>query len=210
MGSSMVPHLGRVLAFLIAYVAWRVSRLRPQHRAMAFWLCVAAIADLTRFGLSFAMDAPTPFHGIHRVIFHVDQGLMILEPLGLSVVAVYSLARARVDHLIGASCALWVVMIAAYPKLRGVPLGWCYFGIDAAVVVACTIATIVWTKEKRWPSMTEILIFAFAAARASLLIAGPYMAGGGPFANWWIGYGAQFACGITTLAVQASWLRSIR
>lgn len=202
--------LGRVVALLVAFAAWRIARLRPYHRAMATWLAVVAAADVARWALSITLLAVSgPYTGCHRVAFHAEQAMMLAEPFGLVAVALMATTRRNVTHVVGAYLAVVAVLVTTYPALRGAALGWVYFGVEvaAAGVVAC--GAVAWWRARRWPTMTEILVAVYAAMRAALVLVGPFAAHAGPFAEWWRGDGAQLACVLLSLALHAAWWRVI-
>lgn len=209
----MTPHLGRVLAAIVAVMAWRVAKLRPQHRPLAWWLVAAALADLARWGLGLLLAAePRPYAGAARVAFHADQALLLVEPVGLAAVAVLVLTGARTApiHGLGAAALTWVALIAGYSRgLRGAVMRYVYGGVEVAALLATAVAATLWAKQRRWPSMTEILLAVYVSVRVSLLTVGPY-AVPDTFAEWWRGDGAQMTAVMASLLVHIAWLRSLK
>ena len=210
---NVVAHVAQGAAIVVGVLAWRVARLRPQHRPMAWWLVVASTADFVRWSLGWWLDvAPVPYSGAVRALYHADTALLMVEPVGLAAVALVVLAGAAPWHLAGAASAVWCVLAVGYGRgLRGrTVMRVVDVAIEAAALAVVAACGALWMRRRRWPTMTEILIAMYAAVRVSLLVAGPYAAEGGPWGQWWRGDGAQVSVIVASLVVHVAWLRSIR
>ena len=201
----------RVFGVAAAALAWRVARLRPQHRPVAAYLAAAACADLARWALHPLFAAPGPYAGALRAAFHLDEALYLVSPVGLACAAVAVMGGWRVGNVIGASVLAWVVAVVEYPVLRGAVLvRWGYPGAEAASVLVTAAAAVAWWRRGRqWPGLSEIVVVTYAAAALSIVVAGPY-AQADPVAAWWCGYAALLARNVVSVAVHGAWLRAVQ
>lgn len=210
----MTGIVGRVLAVVVAILAWRVADKRPHHRPLARWLSVAAVADVVGALLCWYLDrCGVPYSGLARVAHHAWQALGLVEPVGLAGVAWLVLGQRRTapQHTIGAGALIWCVLVVGYPEpLRGPVMAPVWGWIEGASVVVTALAMVVWGRERRWPTMTELLIGLYWCVRVSLLVAGPYSATGGPLVAWWTGDGAQFVAVLVSLVTHLAWWRAIQ
>ncbi len=217
------PHVGRVLACVVALLAWRIARRRPQHHPLAVYLAAVAVADILRwaaaatygdpayrYGLGLLFQAPGPYTGATRAAFHASQALLLVGPLGLAMAAVRTLAGRRVDHLAGASVLLWVALVATYPATRGALLtDRIYPAVEWAALAVIAWATVVWARAPRWPGFPEVLTWLYGATALSALLVGPYSTGSA-IASWWTGWGSLLTCQLASVAIHAAWFRAVR
>lgn len=209
----MISIVGRVLAVVVAIVAMRVADVRPQHRPLARWLAASAAADVAAWIVAAGLlGYERPYCGGARVLHHAGQALGLVEPVGLAAVAVIVFVgnATAVVHAVGAGVALLCAMIIGYPAvLRGPMMAYWYGAIEVVALIIVAASIVHAGRQRRWPTMTEVLVVLYGAVRLSLLVAGPYVAPGGPFVAWWSGDGAQFTAVTVALLVHLGWLRAI-
>jgi hypothetical protein len=87
---SRATIVGWLLQVITIALAFLLCRTRHQHRSFAAWAVAVLLSELIRWGIIVACPwimVPGPFAGWRRAIFHLDQGLFLLEPIGLVAVA---------------------------------------------------------------------------------------------------------------------------
>src|SRR5262245_54526444 len=102
---------------LTALLAFAIARRRPQHRAFAIWAVVALIADLLRLPLNAGpLSVGGPYRGSLRALFHVDEFLVLADPVGLAMLGWVSLLYKRPWVPLAAGLATWAALIVGYPR----------------------------------------------------------------------------------------------
>lgn len=182
-----------VVAHIVAASsAWQRTRagradftptLRPLWLFLALTLAVDAFRALGQHAT--LRDAPRPFTGLARAVFHVDQAGVIGWSAGLVAVVLVAFAeRDRRVLLLPIACFAAGITIAfafAYPELREQKLGLAYLVVHIATVLVCLgCAALAWFRD-RW--------FGPAARASTVLIVGeiatlfgPYL--GEPLKHW--------------------------
>jgi hypothetical protein len=200
--------VGYVLQSAAAILAVVVTRRRAFHRAFAAFTIVLALSDPLLGALGEQLRAmPAPYIGTARAMFHVSQACTILPPVAL-LIATWSLVRKNVGgHLAGAATLLWVVLCVSYPCIRGACLQTVYAVLHGACQVGTWAAIIALFRKGITVLPTHALVIATVAADLALWV-GPFA--GNVFADWHLAAGSYLALQVTTIAVQAAWLRSFR
>jgi hypothetical protein len=177
---------GWVVQTIAIVLAFMICRRRPQHRPFAVWAAVVLAEDIIRRILNvWPLDAPRPYTGALRALFHVDQALFLLEPFGLAAVCwiVFLSRRARAPLLAGV--AAWAALALGYPwPFRGVVLGYIYAGIQALSILASGASMVIWTRRKAHPR-PEHTCGLLATLLTCALFSGPYAPRApAPFDDW--------------------------
>lgn len=179
--------VAQAIAFLLAIGLVRLRR-RPQHEPFAIWIAVVLVADLTRQAVMIRnpwIVGDGPFDGPERVLFHLDQALLLTEPVGLVAVSwrLFLGRRGRWPILVGV--ALFALLVVGYPiPFRGPALGYAYATIQVVAVLASIVAMAFWTRRRIRPGPEHICLL-FATGLTCALFAGPYAPPQPtPFADW--------------------------
>jgi hypothetical protein len=153
------------------------------------------------------------FHGWHRVLFHIDQGLNLLPRVALMLVA-WRIARKGVaEHLIGASVLVWLLICLNYPSLtghgpHGGDLQSAYLYVFASFQVATWCAMVAMLSARDSALLpTQSLMIATASADLAVL-AGPFMSN--IFTEWHFSAGTYLALQVTSIVVHLAWLAGMR
>lgn len=171
---------------VVIALAFILARRRPQHRPFAAWAAVVLVADIARHFLNAGpLDAPRPYSGALRALFHLDQALWLTEPVGLAAVCWSAFLLSRPWMPLLAGVAAWTALAIGYPwPFRGALLGTAYALIQALAVLASGIAMAVWTRRKAHPR-PEHACALFAAGLTCALFSGPYAPNAPePFGDW--------------------------
>jgi hypothetical protein len=164
------------LQALTIALAWMLARRRPQHRPFAWFASVMLAVDVVHVALNLGpLDAPRPYAGFRRVLFHVDQALFLSWPVGLAAVAwIVFLERRLWWPPVLAGVVALVVFVVGYPSpFRGATLMAAYALTHAAAVVACLVAMALWTR-RRAPPRPEHACTSLTVLLDCALFAGPY------------------------------------
>lgn len=155
-----------------------------------FWfLGTTLLLDVTRMGIKawVLKDAPRPFTGITRALFHLDELGVVGWNAGLVMVAMLAFgdqaerAKRGIVPVIFASCAAWGQLIGGYPTIRGERLEQHYFALELITVAACIgLAVQAWQRD-RWFGIGARAASVLVAAEAATLL-GPYL--GEPLKYW--------------------------
>jgi hypothetical protein len=168
-------------------LAFLLCKKRPQHRPFAVWALVALLADILRC-LS-AIPFPWllregPFHGLKRAVFHADQALFLLEPVGLAAIAWIVFLARRPWAPLAAGVVLWLVLVLGYPTLRLEPLARAYAIIQGGAILVSLGTLVLWMRRKA-PPRTEHAAVSLATVIAIALYDGPYAPSVAlPFWSW--------------------------
>lgn len=148
----MLAPLGLLVAS--AALAFALARRDHRHRPVAIALGVIAGTGLARLALDGALQAPGPYTGWLRVVFHADQALLIAGVFTLPWLATETFApnrhgRLRYAFLAFAWAALLIVyLVTQYPELRGDALRRVYLVAELASLFACVLAIVPWLRAR--------------------------------------------------------------
>lgn len=199
--------------------AYRLSRRSPRFRPVLRVLGAGLVLDVGRVGLNVAIlkDAPRPFVGLARAVYHLDQGAVLAFPALSVVLALVAFERTSPRLALVAAGAVWfqalLDAIAGYPLIRGDAfLDVCLRAQALAVVVEVLAAWRVLAASVRRPRLAfEVMplqqraALVLLAADAAQLV-GPWL--GAPVAHWSI-WRVQSLLALGTLAVlEEKWIRS--
>lgn len=208
-------YLGQGLA---AWLACRVARRRPSHRAFAVYLVLLALSDPLR-GLFHeavldpvrkALGPAVPFSGAVRALWHVDQALFLALPVGMTLAGLRLFAGVSLPwaQIAGAASAAETLFVCAYPSLRGQPLGRVYLGIHLAAQLAVWGSIGRWLCQRaQWPLPTQTLFVVYAGADLALLLLPKSWEN--LFQAWPLASGSYLALQVVSCVVQAAWLRAV-
>lgn len=161
-----------------AALAWLLSRpsRSPQHRPIAVLLGTWALADLARWALARCLvDAPAPYVGLARALFHVDQALLLLWPFGALAIVLLVLARRDPQIVAGAWAGAVLVLASGYPELRGRgPLGRVYTSAHAVEIVVELACVAAFLARRQWPGPPQEVALILVASDLGLAM-GPYL-----------------------------------
>jgi hypothetical protein len=183
-GPNLVGWAAWLLACVLAFV---LVRQRRSHLPFAVWASAALVADIARAILEVAWSwlSEGPHVGLHRVAFHLDQALFVLEPIGLIVAswAVFLRRRSWIPAVAG--LAVLGALCVGYPwPLRGDALAWTYAAIQTAAVIVPIVAIGIWTRRRAHPRPEHAAV-SLAVLIEVALLAGPYSPPcPAPFENW--------------------------
>lgn len=181
--------LATVAASLAAFAAARRDR---SHLPLALTLAAFAAIDLaTRAAQAFVLcDAPRPFAGAARALYHVETALQTAWPIAvaLCVLATFRAPRWASLILIGAWAVNAAQMAAAYPLAKGTTRPR-LLAVELAALFVCAIAANVYRATTR-----------AQAAALSLVVVEVAIVGAGPWATnvftdrgvGWFGYSVGF------------------
>ena len=202
----------------VAVLAWRVAQRRSFHKPFAYFAITLALADATRgllIGpLLHAVASPwTSFHGPWRLLFHVDQALVLAPRITLMLAAWRMAHKGVAEHLFGASMLAWLLICVSYPSLNGHgvnggDLQSAYLCVFASFQIATWCAMVAMFAERDSALLpTQSLMIATASADLAVLV--------GPFANnvftdWHFSAGTYLALQVTSIVVHAAWLAGLR
>lgn len=175
-------------------LAWRRTRpgkssYAPSLRPALWFLLVTLIADVFRMVIQawVLKEAPRPFTGINRVLFHLDELGVVGWNAGLVVVSMLAFgdqaerAKRGIVPILFAACAAWGLLIGGYPSIRGERLEQHYFALEVITVAACIgLESQLW-KRDRWFGVGARAASVLVAAEAATLL-GPYL--GEPLKYW--------------------------
>jgi hypothetical protein len=183
------------LAVLIAHagaavVGLLLARRRPQHRAACAFIVGTLAADLIRHALNAGpLDAPRPYSGAVRALFHVDQGLFLLWPFGsMGLVAVYFAhrtdRRSAARAVAGVYLSTVAVLSLGYPTIRGDALARVYAATFALALLVLVAGLISWTPRRARPRPEHAVTLALVLLTAALFV-GPFLPSApDPFTGW--------------------------
>lgn len=169
-------------------LAFALARRRPEHRPVALWAGAALGSELVR--LAILTWCPWimvggPHEGRRQAIFHLDQALFLVEPVGLAALSWVTLLRRRPWAPLAAGSVVLAALVLGYPApFRGAALGTAYAVVHAAACVATVASFAAWTRRRAhvrpWHAATL-----FAGALEAVLLAGPYAPPAlAPWADW--------------------------
>lgn len=198
------------VATVLAVVVWRA---RPSHRPVALLLVAGLAFDIAQRVARIAyVGAPRPFTGAHRVAFHVGQAAFVTYSFAVVSVCLVALAGRRAWPVGLAMAAYLVVLVTGYPVLRGEALHKVYAVVQAGLVAATVVETVVpfvrRVRAGHEVSPTEAVVLAAAAAEFTLPFGAMLL---DPFHRWGYArasYGAFYAVAIFVQAKEIiRWMR---
>jgi hypothetical protein len=137
-----------VLNLALAALAWAWARRDPSHRVFAWLVAWYAGGDLARIGLAaLREDAPRPYRGFARLVFHLDQALFLSWSFLFVAVAAHYFLRSRPWIVLGAWIATFAICLD-YPTVSREVLIALYRTVGLGCVVA-TWGCIGWAIAKR-------------------------------------------------------------
>lgn len=166
--------VGWIVQAATVALAFIVGRRRPPNRALAWWIAAVLAEDVVRRLLWEPLTVPGPHSGALRVLFHLDQALYLIEPVGLAMVGwrVFGLRRLWIPLVAGA--VVLACLVLGYPApFRGATLGRAYAFVHAASCAAVVLGFVAWSR-RRLPMRPEIAATLFAGAISVVLFQGPY------------------------------------
>lgn len=168
----------RAALLVTASLAWVLSRpsRSPQHRPVAVLFVAWFLADLARWAIvALIADAPTPYHGLARVLFHVDQALLLLWPFGAAALVLIVLAQRAPQIAMGAWAGALLVLVSGYPELRGrIALGRVFTSVHVVEIVVELASVAVFLRRRQWPGSTQEIALLLVASDLGLAL-GPYL-----------------------------------
>jgi hypothetical protein len=203
----------------VALAAWRVVKTRSFHRGFARFATLAAVADPVRFLIArnelrpfralFGKDVP--YFGRALVAFHTEQALFLAYRAGLVALTLETLFHSRRawPAALAGLAAVEVVLVAAYPRLRGAALGDAYLALEVGVLVLCAALAVGWLRPRPPPArrdppvVTELLLFAYLTVEVVVML-GPFA--GSVFTDWPAAWMLYLALQLFAAAAQAVWL----
>jgi hypothetical protein len=227
---SFAGAVAYLLQIIAAELAWRVRRVKSAHRHVAKYLAIIAIADPLRAGLGWLVLRPArealgprvPYRGFARWVFHADQGLFLVGPLGLAIVATLvflGLKAPRMGHMRGVFVLLLVALAVSYPNSPGAAyeawrgLWWpgVITGAHALEQLVAWGLAIWWLRRNPggWADESGKILMALAAADLALWLAGVLPGTAGEIAaRWHLGDAARASILAWICWEQVAWLRS--
>jgi len=157
-------------------LAWIEQSTRREHAPIAWLLSAELVADLLRRALAaVALGAGPPggqpYTGGLRVLFHVDQGLFLVWPVGLAAAALVVLAKARARWALGGGVLAVAILTAGYPTIRRELLARAYLGIELASLGCVVASGALWWRRHERPSLTSGSVLVLSCIEAGTLIA---------------------------------------
>lgn len=222
--------LAAALAWRVALGTWKRDGEGPRrtaHRPVAVYLSWVAATEVVRAILAWLVLHPArevigkgvPYHGLARGVFHVDQALFMIGPVGLVIVALLAFLEQKAPrrgHIIGLTALLLAALVVSYPSSQGPAYeAWRGFWWPAAITGIHVVAQFVawgsaawWWRRNRggWTDETSKIVMALACADLALFMAGvlPWA----PFTAWHLGDAARAAILAWICWEQAAWIRS--
>lgn len=171
-----------------AAVALILARRDPRHYPIGTYLAVVCGLDLLRLGRAALLPATmAPRQGWELLARHLDSGAYLATILALPAMALPLFLRRRPLPVVAAGGAAWLVLMAAYPKVRGQQLMQIYGAVELAGVVFAVGCLIMWLRSKRLleegPSVPVRSALALIAA-AGTAAAVPRLAGATLLEAW--------------------------
>jgi hypothetical protein len=156
-----------VLLGVLALLSVLRARGRAEHRPVAWFTTGATIADAVRWGIGEAILKPfralhpgVPYAGVARAVFHLDEAMFLVWPLGLAALAFAVFldraeARTPVLAVLGTYAVGVVVLVLGYPTIRGELLARVYRVALVAGVAAAASTGLAWWRRPGRPTLTD-------------------------------------------------------
>lgn len=186
-----------------AALARRLADHRPIAWVLTLWLCCAlgrAVLALARGG------TVPPFAGAPRLIFHAEQILALAPAFLVAWLARAALRRGPApEALVGIWLALWVLLVALYPGLRGAQLRSVYSAVEFISVAILGQALIRWTPTREPLTPAVLCCWAILAVELATLCAGPWVRRAPLVDTWHLEQIALVILFLVLLAIQILW-----
>lgn len=176
-------------AALLASV-WRPCRsnssLRPFRLLILFALADEIIGTLCK--LFVFADAPRPFAGIVRALYHVCSGFTLGWPMAVLALALWTFVPVRKDRMLDVVTGAWIGLVAStiafYPLARGMNAR-LHLGTELACVFG-TALTAITARASRWGRLHTTMLL-LAGGEFVIAVVGPYATD--PFNSWEVASG---------------------
>jgi hypothetical protein len=156
-------------------------------------------------------DAPRPFEGMTRVVFHLDELGVVGWNACLVMVAALAFSDRQQDKprivvpIVMAACAAWGQLVGGYPVIRGEKLEQAYFALELVTVAACFgLALLAWSRDRWFGLAARATTILIAAEGATLL--GPYL---GDLFKYWATANVISACAYVVMAWELRRAKSV-
>jgi hypothetical protein len=133
-----------------AAVALILARRDPRHYPIGAYLAAVCGLDLLRLGRAALLPATmAPRLGWELLARHFDCGAYLATILALPAMALPLFLRRSPLPVVAAGAAGWLLLIAAYPEVRGQQLMELYGAVELAGVVFAVGCMIMWLRSER-------------------------------------------------------------
>jgi hypothetical protein len=176
-----------ILYAVVVALAWTTAAQRRDHRPVAWLLTLGLGMDVARELIQVHVLQPTraamgagPFHGFARAAFNVDEALFLAWPVGIAACATWVFLRHRTWAFVAAYSLAVVMVVQAYPTLRGAALARVYLAAELAGIVVGIGSFITWAWKRERPNLTHGVTLLIVVVELATLL--PF--GKGPFVYW--------------------------
>ena len=186
----MTPLRLAMLVLLVVTAAAAVALAKKDrcHRPVAWFLVGLATLDLARLGLSRLLPATSaPREGSALIVRHAEAAAYLGAIMLLPAMTMALFLRRRPWAIGALYLAIWVVLTASYPAIRGHELMLIYTFIELAGVVASVGFFIMWLRSPRVleDSRSVPIMSGLALIGASLaIVVLPQLTGPETMAKW--------------------------
>jgi hypothetical protein len=213
------PNLGvwwwvlRLAPLAAAVGAVMLARRRREYAPVAVFLCWVLLSHVVRPLIRIYIGAGpaggVPYQGLERAAFHVEEGMFVSWPIGITALAIRIFTKRRAwPVMLGVYLVVVAILVLGYPLgLRRAPLQSFYLGVTLACLFASFTALASWWRSKPSgpPEPPEIVAGLLVLFEVSALL-GPYAAGLID-RTWPIATALYFALHTTLAILQGLWLR---
>lgn len=136
-------------------------------------------------GLLLLDDAPLPFRGIARALYHIETALLLAQPFAAAASAGYLFLWPRAGRVTAAVVGLsWLVVVGALVLAYPLPIGWTRHALHAGILTPVVIALAMAFRARRRPwGRAHVLLFFVLGTLLAVGVIGPFMRGR-PFTEW--------------------------
>lgn len=148
-------------------------------------LFVLVDVEISVAGLLLLDDAPAPYEGLARRLYHVETSLLLAQPFAVGAAACLAFAWPREGRVAaGALGLVWASASVALAVLHPLPIGWTKHVLHAGVLAPTFVGLGAVFRARRRPwGRAQILLFLLLGTLLSIGLIGPFSRGQ-PFNDW--------------------------
>jgi hypothetical protein len=148
------------------------------HAPIAIFLAggglTSMLASLVSTGIPPGGPSDPAFTGSARVLFHLDEALFLLNPIGLAATSVYVFMRRRPYAALPVWLAALAYLILTYPTTVWEQLRQVYLLIQLAALFVCVVSVASWLRRREAPQLAHVALFLIIGIELVALLFGAW------------------------------------